>query len=57
MTPAELADGDENELGYTAKDIQSMTKNPKAYHLGDELNRKKICYFINKYVSRLYGSR
>ncbi len=35
-----------------------MMKNPKAYyHLGDELKRKKICYFINKYVTRLYGSR
>ncbi len=31
-------------------------KNPKAYHLSDELKRKKICYFINKYVTRLYGS-
>ena len=34
-----------------------MMKNPKAYHLGDELKRKKICYFIDKYVTRLYGSR
>jgi hypothetical protein len=52
-----LADGDDNELRYTAKDVQSMMKNPKAYHLGDELKRKKICYFIDKYVTRLYGSR
>ena len=34
-----------------------MMKNPKAYQLGDELKRKKICYFIDKYVTRLYGSR
>ncbi len=33
-----------------------MMKNPKAYHLGDELKRKKICYFIDKYETRLYGS-
>ncbi len=33
-----------------------MMKNHKAYHLGDELKRKKICYFIDKYVTRLYGS-
>ncbi len=33
-----------------------MMKNPKVFHLGDEMNRKKICYFINKYVTRLYGS-
>ncbi len=52
-----MADGDENELQYTAKDVQSMMQNPKAYHLGDELKRKKICYFIDKYVTRLYGSR
>ena len=34
-----------------------MMNNPKAYHLGDELKRKKICYFIDMYVKRLYGSR
>jgi hypothetical protein len=34
-----------------------MMKNPKVFHLGDEMNRKKICYFIDKYVTRLYGSR
>jgi hypothetical protein len=55
-TPAKLADGDHNELRYTAKDVQTMMKNPKVLHLGDERNRKKICYFINKYVTRLYGS-
>jgi hypothetical protein len=55
-TPAELADGNENELQYTAKDVQSMMKNPKAYHLGDELNGRKICCFIDKSVTRLYGS-
>jgi hypothetical protein len=33
-----------------------MMKNSKVYHLQDELNRKKICYFIDKYVTRLYGS-
>ncbi len=32
-------------------------KNPKVYHLQYELNRKKICYFIDKYVTRMYGSR
>ncbi len=55
-TPAELADGNQNELRYT-KDVQNMMKNPKMYHLQDELNRKKICYFIDKYVTRLYGTR
>jgi hypothetical protein len=57
-TPAELADGDHNELRYTAKDVQTMMKNSKVFHLWDEMNRKKICYyFIDKYVTRLYGSR
>jgi hypothetical protein len=56
-TPAKLADGDHNELQYTAKDVQTMMKNPKVFYLGDEMNRKKICYFIDKYVTRLYGSR
>jgi hypothetical protein len=56
-TPAKLADGDHNELQYTAKDVQTMMKNPKVFQLGDEMNRKKICYFIDKYVTRLYGSR
>ncbi len=56
-TPAKLADGDHNELQYTMKDVQTMMKNPKVFHLGDERNRKKICYFIDKYVTRLYGSR
>ncbi len=55
-TPAKLADGDQNELRYTAKDVQTMMKNPKVFHLGDEMNRKTICYFISKYVTRLYGS-
>ncbi len=55
-TPAELANGNENELQYTAKDVQSMMKSPKAYYLGDELNRRKIRCFIDKYVTRLYGS-
>jgi hypothetical protein len=57
-TPAKLADGDHNGLRYTAKDVQTMMKNPnpKVFHLGDEMNRKKICYFIKKYVTRLYGS-
>ncbi len=32
-------------------------KNPKERHLRNELNRKKICYFIDKYVTRLYGSQ
>jgi hypothetical protein len=54
--PAELADGDHNELQYMAKDIQTMKKNPQVFHLGDERNRKKICYFIDKYEVRLYGS-
>jgi hypothetical protein len=31
-------------------------KNPKVFHLGDEMNRKKMCYFIDKYVARLHGS-
>jgi hypothetical protein len=34
-----------------------MMKNPKVMHLKDELNRKKICSFANKYVTRMYGSR
>jgi hypothetical protein len=55
-TPAKLADGDHNELRYTVKDVQTMMKNPKVFHLGDERNRKKIRYFIDKYVTRLYGS-
>jgi hypothetical protein len=55
-TPAKLADGDHNELQYTAKDVQTTINNPKVFHLGDEMNRKKICYFIDKYVTRLYGS-
>jgi hypothetical protein len=33
-----------------------MMKNPKVSHLQDELNRKKTCYFINKYVTGFYGS-
>jgi hypothetical protein len=48
-TSAELADGDHNKLKYTAKDVQTMMKIPKAFHLRDEMNRKKICYFIDKY--------
>jgi hypothetical protein len=40
-TPANLADGDQNELRYTAKDVQTMMRNPKVFHLGDEMNRKK----------------
>jgi hypothetical protein len=56
-TPAKLADGDHNELRYMAKDVQTMMKNPKVFYLRDQMNRKKICYFINKYVTRLYGSR
>jgi hypothetical protein len=55
-TPAKLADGDHNELRYRAKDVQTMMKNSKIFHLGDEINRKKICYFIDKYVTRLYSS-
>jgi hypothetical protein len=55
-TPAELGDGDHNELRYMAKDVQTMMKNPTVFHLRDEMNRKKICYFIDKYVTRLYGS-
>jgi hypothetical protein len=54
--PAKLKDGNQNELRYT-KDVQNMMKNPKVYHLQDEVSRKKICYFINKYVTRLYGSQ
>ncbi len=34
-----------------------MMKNPKVFHLGDEMIRKKICYFIDQYVTRLYVSR
>jgi hypothetical protein len=56
-TTAKLADGDHNDVQYMAKDVQIMMKNPKVFHLGDEMNRKKICYFINKYVTRLNGSR
>jgi hypothetical protein len=56
-TPAKLADGDHNELQYTTKDVQAMMKNLKVFHLGDGINRKKICYFIDKNVTRLYGSR
>jgi hypothetical protein len=41
-TPAKLADGDHNELQYTAKDVQTMIKNPKVFHFGNEMNRKKI---------------
>ncbi len=33
-----------------------MIKNPNVFNLRDEINRKKVCYFINKYVTRLYGS-
>ncbi len=56
-TPAELAEGaQQNELQYT-KEVHNMTKNPKERHLRGELNRKKICYFIDKYVTKLYGSR
>jgi hypothetical protein len=55
-TPAKLAEGaQQNELRYT-KEVHNMMKNPKERHLKDELNRKKICYFIDKYVTRLYGS-
>ena len=51
-TPAELAEGaQQNELQYT-KEVHNMMKNPKERHLRDELNRKKICYFIDKYVTR-----
>jgi hypothetical protein len=56
-TLAKLADGDHNKFRCTAKDVQTMMKNPKVFHLGDEINRKKMCYFIDKYVTRLYGSR
>ncbi len=34
-----------------------MMKNPKERHFRDELNGKKTCYFIDKYVTRLYGSQ
>ncbi len=53
--PAKLVDCNQNELQYR-KSVQNMMKNPKVYRLQDELNRKKICYFIDKYVTRLYGS-
>jgi hypothetical protein len=43
-------------LGH-AKGVQNMMNNPKAMHLKDELNRKKNCPFIDKYVTRMYGSR
>jgi hypothetical protein len=33
-----------------------MMKNPKAMHLKDELKRKRICSFIDKFVTRMYGS-
>ncbi len=33
-----------------------MMKNPKVMHVKDDLNRKKICSFINKYLTRMYGS-
>jgi hypothetical protein len=54
-TPAELTDGDQNELRYTRKDHNMMT-NPKVYLLQEDMNRKKICYFFDKHVTRLYGS-
>jgi hypothetical protein len=55
-TSAKLADGDQNELQYMAKDVQTMMKNPKVFHLGDKMNRKKLCYFMDKYVTWLNGS-
>ncbi len=50
-----MTDGNQNELRYT-KENYNMMKNLKVYHLLEELNRKKICNFIEKYVTRLYGS-
>jgi hypothetical protein len=41
-TPSELTDGDHNEIRYRVKDVQTMMKNPMVFHLGDEMNRKKI---------------
>ena len=55
-TPADLIDCNQNELRY-AKEDHNMMKNPKVYHLLEELNRKKICYFNDKYVTRSYNSR
>jgi hypothetical protein len=56
-TPAKLAErAQQNELQYT-KEVHNMMRNPKERHLRDELNRKKICNLIDKYVTRLYGSQ
>jgi hypothetical protein len=38
-------------------DVQNMMKNSKVMHVKDKLNRKKICSFIDKNVTRMYGSR
>jgi hypothetical protein len=55
-TLSELTGGNQSELRYS-KEEYNILKNPKVYHLLEELNRKKICYFIDNYVTRLNGSR
>ena len=43
-------------MRYTM-DIHKMLEEPMATHVFDADNRLKICQFVGKYVTRLYGTR
>ena len=38
-------------------DIHKMLTMPKTSHFYDRENRMKVCRFIDKYVTRIYGTR
>ena len=38
-------------------DIHKMLTMPKTSHFFDRKNRMKVCHFIDKYVTRIYGTR
>jgi hypothetical protein len=43
--------------GWRYTEIYKMFTMPKKAHLFDKENRMKICQFIDKYVTRQYGTR
>ncbi len=38
-------------------DIHKMLTMPKTSHFYDQENRMKVCLFIDKYATRIYGTR
>ena len=47
---------DTDKLKYTQETHKLMMR-PRYFHLSDKLNREKICRFVDKYVTKLYGLR